>query len=392
MGFANCSGHSLDSMNRPNQRSSWVRTLPPMSTSAVVVALLCLAALNIMQRASWSELEDGVLWKVSGGEVAAAEIGKGTAAELAGLRRGDVLLQIGDREVRRVDDVVEVLHTSRRGVTLRYIIMREQARQQAAIDVAPVPSSPLPLYFALAAVGVFSLLVGASVRLRRPDHQATLHFFWLTVAFFGVMAFSFSGKLDALDWTFYWGDLTAQLLLPGLFLHFALVFPDRPDAWVRSDPGRALLPAIYLPALLLGAVSVAGVINGAAHGDVLTWVASSVQYGQLLYLAVALPLVLFAGAGFIVFFLATAWLLGREYFELAAMRFRTPAEAKMMRKQNAATVFTAGLFIAAFVSIPIVNLATPLFGMAFMVHMHKRLSGPRPELIEPVRKASVPVA
>ncbi|MGZ3289591.1 MAG: sulfate transporter family protein, partial [Xanthobacteraceae bacterium] len=51
-----------------------------------------------------------------------------------------------------------------------------------------------------------------------------------------------------------------------------------------------------------------------------------------------------------------------------------------------------GLFIAAFVSIPIVNLATPLFGMAFMVHMHKRLSGPRPELIEPRRKSSVPMA
>jgi CysZ protein len=102
----------------------------------------------------------------------------------------------------------------------------------------------------------------------------------------------------------------------------------------------------------------------------------------LVYL-VAVPFVLFAGAGFIIFFIATAWLLGREYFELAAMRFRTPQEAKMMRKQNAATVFTAGLFIAAFVSIPIVNLATPLFGMAFMVHMHKRLSGPRPELIAP---------
>ena len=46
------------------------------------------------------------------------------------------------------------------------------------------------------------------------------------------------------------------------------------------------------------------------------------------------------------------------------MRFRSPAEAKAMRKQNAAIVFTAGLIIAAFVSIPIVNLATPLFGMA----------------------------
>src|SRR6201991_4949079 len=106
----------------------------------------------------------------------------------------------------------------------------------------------------------------------------------------------------------------------------------------------------------------------------------------LVYLIV-LPFVLFAGAGFVIFFIATAWLLGREYFELAAMRFRSPQEAKAMRKDNAATVFTAGLFIAAFVSIPIVNLATPLFGMAFMVHMHKRLSGPRPELIKPARKS-----
>ncbi|MGJ5032940.1 sulfate transporter family protein [Bradyrhizobium sp. HKCCYLRH3059] len=102
----------------------------------------------------------------------------------------------------------------------------------------------------------------------------------------------------------------------------------------------------------------------------------------LVYL-VALPFVFLAGAGFVIFFLATAWLLGREYFELAAMRFRPPAEAKAMRRDNAITVFTAGLIIAAFVTIPIVNLATPLFGMAFMVHLHKRLSGPRPELIEP---------
>ncbi len=107
----------------------------------------------------------------------------------------------------------------------------------------------------------------------------------------------------------------------------------------------------------------------------------------LVYL-IALPFVLILGAGFILFFFATAWLLGREYFELAAMRFRSPQEAKLMRKQHSMTVFTAGMFIAAFVSIPIVNLATPLFGMAFMVHMHKRLTGTRPELIEP-RKAGI---
>lgn len=102
----------------------------------------------------------------------------------------------------------------------------------------------------------------------------------------------------------------------------------------------------------------------------------------LVYL-VALPTLLIAGLGLVVFFVATAFLLSREYFELAAMRFRSAEEAKALRKRHAGMVFTAGLLIAAFVSIPIVNLATPLFGMALMVHLHKRVSGPRPELIEP---------
>ena len=97
---------------------------------------------------------------------------------------------------------------------------------------------------------------------------------------------------------------------------------------------------------------------------------------------VALPFMLLAGFGAVIFFLATAFLLGREYFILAAMRFRSPAEAKQLRKTHQGTLFIAGMFIAAFVSIPILNLATPLFGMAFMVHMHKRLAGPRPRVIE----------
>jgi CysZ protein len=89
----------------------------------------------------------------------------------------------------------------------------------------------------------------------------------------------------------------------------------------------------------------------------------------------AVPLMLLAGFGAVIFFIATAYILGREYFELAAMRFRTPDEAKALRKRNALTVFIGGLFIAAFVSIPLVNLATPLFAMALMVHLHKRLGG-----------------
>jgi CysZ protein len=93
---------------------------------------------------------------------------------------------------------------------------------------------------------------------------------------------------------------------------------------------------------------------------------------------VALPFLLFAGFGAVIFFFCTAYILGREYFELAALRYRPVAQAKALRKRHQGTVFFAGLFIAAFVSIPILNLATPLFGMALMVHLHKRLSGTQP--------------
>jgi two-component system, NtrC family, sensor kinase len=270
--------------------SSWQRTLWLQSTSTMVAvaALLCLAILNIYQRATWSEVEDGVLWRSLNGAVVAAEIAPGTAAERAGIKRGDILLAVDGKEVLDVEDVVGILHASHDGQPLRYLVARAETRQQPTIEVAPVPSGVRGQYYALAAVGIFSLIVGASVRLRRPDHQATLHFFWLTVAFFGVMAFSYTGKLDSLDWTFYWGDVTAALLLPPLFVHFALVFPDRPDAWVRSDAGRRFMPLLYLPALALGAVSVIAVMNGATHGEMLARLTEAVQGGQLLYLAVCL--------------------------------------------------------------------------------------------------------
>jgi CysZ protein len=96
----------------------------------------------------------------------------------------------------------------------------------------------------------------------------------------------------------------------------------------------------------------------------------------LVYL-LAVPFLLIGGLGVVVFFLAAAFLLSREYFELAAMRHRPIAQAKQLRKSHQGTVFAAGLLIAGFVSIPIVNLATPLFGMALMVHMHKRLTRAR---------------
>ncbi len=68
------------------------------------------------------------------------------------------------------------------------------------------------------------------------------------------------------------------------------------------------------------------------------------------------------------------YLLGREFFEFAAMRFRSPREAKQFREKHRATVFMAGLLIAGFLAIPILNLLTPLFAAGLMVHLHKALT------------------
>jgi CysZ protein len=89
----------------------------------------------------------------------------------------------------------------------------------------------------------------------------------------------------------------------------------------------------------------------------------------------ALMLLLVPGVNAIAFLAANAYLMGREYFELAAMRYRPVAEARALRKANGRYLFAAGLPIALFLSVPVLNLLTPLFGAAYMARVHKRLSG-----------------
>lgn len=86
---------------------------------------------------------------------------------------------------------------------------------------------------------------------------------------------------------------------------------------------------------------------------------------------IALVLLLVPGINIAAFFLVNGYLLGREFFEFAAMRFHPEAEAKALRRSNAGKVFLSGLVIAAFMAVPLINLLTPLFAAAMMVHLHK---------------------
>ena len=180
-------------------------------------------------------MEDGVLWRLTAEGVVAAEIAAGTPAAAVGLRRGDVLLAIDDRPVQQVSDVVAALHAASEGGTVRYTVLRLGSREVVDVRIAPVPTGSGSLYFLLAGVGIFTLLVGGAVRLRRPRDPATLHFFWLAVAFFGVFTFSFSGRLDRLDWVFYWGDVVVD---PAAAAAVPALHAGVPRAAAALDGGR----------------------------------------------------------------------------------------------------------------------------------------------------------
>ena len=256
---------------------------------AVVVGLLCLAAANIYVRATWSEPEDGVLWTATPeGVVVAKEVAANSPGARVQLRSGDVLEAIDGIPVEAPADVTAAMHRAASGQALKYTILRTKTPEMLTVTLAPIPSGARGLYYVLASVGIFSLIIGAGVRVRRPDNQATLHFFWLTVAFFGMLAFSFSGRLDTFDWVIYWADVTSMLLLPPLIVHFALVFPERPDSWAHTDAGRTALPALYVPALLLGAARVAALLRARQQGAVFSSVVTLVEHGELICLGIGL--------------------------------------------------------------------------------------------------------
>src|SRR5215216_4142127 len=113
-------------MRRARMLGAWTRPGLPV---VVVAVLLCLGAANVASRATWREVEDGVLWRSQPEGVVAADIAAGTPAAAVGLKRGDLLLAIDDEPVQDVTDVVAALHQSTTGSTLRYTVLRFGTRE-----------------------------------------------------------------------------------------------------------------------------------------------------------------------------------------------------------------------------------------------------------------------
>lgn len=88
----------------------------------------------------------------------------------------------------------------------------------------------------------------------------------------------------------------------------------------------------------------------------------------------ALPLYLFFPvANLVVYFAINGYLVGREYFEAVASRRFEPAPLKAMWRRYRVRLTIAGAIVAFLLSVPLVNLAAPIIGVAFMLHLFEPL-------------------
>lgn len=83
---------------------------------------------------------------------------------------------------------------------------------------------------------------------------------------------------------------------------------------------------------------------------------------------------IFPFAAIFIFYALNGFLLGQEYFQLAAMRRIGRARAKELRKQHQLKIWLAGCLMAVPLSFPLVNLVIPILGAATFTHLYHAVS------------------
>lgn len=173
------------------------------------------------------------------------------------------------------------------------------------------------------------------------------------------------GALPWLDTAADWGAgivavVIATLLFPGILSAVVGLFLETVAAAVERRYYPDLPPARPTPwhdsalaALRLGALTVA--LN-------------------LLLLPLYLLFIFIPPLSFALYYAVNGKLLGREYFEVIALRRMSAAEAADLRQRNNGVLWRAGAITAGLLTVPILNLAAPVVGTAAMVHVVQKLT------------------
>ena len=252
-----------------------------VSLGAVVLALATLAALifawlNFVQRSEFESPDDGVVWLDTTQGVQAQEVAPSSPAARAGVRAGDHLLAINGSSVTRQVQVTKRLWHAGLWSQVRYRLSRNGEEFETLLVTAPA-EKPTSIENYERVVGVIYLFIGLFIFARRWNAPRAVHFYIFCLVSFIFYSFHYSGKLDTFDYEVYWIKIVAQLLMPALLLHFALVFPEHTEGATRSISRLSL---VYLPPLAILFVHISTALG--ALGFV-PWLGSRVLLDKIAY-------------------------------------------------------------------------------------------------------------
>src|SRR5246127_5732469 len=233
-----------------------------VSVGAVVLALATLAAvifawLNFVQRSRYDMVDDGVAWSDSPSGIEAWKVAPDSPASEAGIRSGDILLAINDAPVPNASHVARRLFRAGLWTQLRYKLSRNGEEFETRLITTP-PHKPISVENYLRVVGLLYLFIGLFIFARRWNAPRAVHFYVFCLVSFVVCSFHYSGKLDSFDLEVYWSSVVAGLFAPALLLHFALVFPERPES---SRKSLTKIAGVYLPPLALLTIHILVALN-----------------------------------------------------------------------------------------------------------------------------------
>lgn len=108
----------------------------------------------------------------------------------------------------------------------------------------------------------------------------------------------------------------------------------------------------------------------------LSAVADTLRFLGVMILANLCALVLyvmFVPLAPLIFWGLNGFLLGREYFQMAAIRRMDDAATRRLRRRHAGQIWLAGGLMAIPLTVPVLNLVVPIIGAAAFTHLVHRL-------------------
>lgn len=82
---------------------------------------------------------------------------------------------------------------------------------------------------------------------------------------------------------------------------------------------------------------------------------------------------LLPGINIFIYYGVNGSLLGSEFFSMAARRHVPLVDVKILRKQFRGRIFLAGVSIIVATTFPILNILSPVWGLALMVHLYQEI-------------------